>query len=299
MDGRTLTLAVVAACGLALAPAAPLSAAPLDDAQHLFYSALFQESAAAAKAIADAEPGNLAAWEVRTSALHFQLRRLFGEPKDRKAALAKCAECRALLTTFLDDVNRGRAAARERINQAPEDEEARFFLGKLDLSYLWMQLSTLGRKTGWDEYWEAKRLLEAIIEKNPMHVRARVARGWMDYIVGSRVPWGTRWVMGGGSKSRGLKMARDAAQTPSDTYTRAEAQFALWEMLSRDGKRDEALGVAKELLVKFPENKDLLKFLATGGRPSETASGQRPVKSAWQFRHDGISRARSAGAGRA
>ena len=100
-------------------------AATLDDAQHLFYSALFQESAAAAKAIADAEPGNLAAWEVRTSALHFQLRRLFGEPKDRKAALARCAECQALLTTFLDDVNRGRAAARARIDKAPEDEEAR------------------------------------------------------------------------------------------------------------------------------------------------------------------------------
>ena len=104
-------------------------------------------------------------------------------------------------------------------------------------------------------------------------MRARVARAWMDYIVGSRVPWGTRWVMGGGSKSRGLKMVRDAAQTPADVYTRVEAQFALWEMLSRDGKRDEALGVAKELLVTFPENKDLLKFLATGGRPSETAAG--------------------------
>ena len=106
-----------------------------------------------------------------------------------------------------------------------------FFLGKLDLSYLWMQLSTLGRKTGWDEYWEAKRLLEGILEKNPMHVRARVARAWMDYIVGTRVPWGTRWVMGGGSKSRGLRMVREAAQTPADFYTQVEAQFGLWEML--------------------------------------------------------------------
>jgi tetratricopeptide (TPR) repeat protein len=182
--------------------------------------------------------------------------------------MAKCAECRTVLATFLDDVNRGRAAARERIAKAPDDEEARFFLGKLDLSYLWMQLSTLGRKTGWDEYWEAKRLLEDILEKNPMHVRARVARAWMDYIVGTRVPWGTRWVMGGGSKSRGLRMVREAAQSPSSLYTQVEAQFGLWEMLTRDGRRDEAIGVAKELLVRFPENKDLRRFVESSGRPA-------------------------------
>jgi tetratricopeptide (TPR) repeat protein len=255
-------------CALLLAGSMRLEAAPLDDAQRLFYTALFQESAAAAKAIIDAEPENLAAWEVRTSALHFQLRRLLGEPKDRKAAMEKCAECRAVLATFLEDVNSGRAAARARIAKAPADDEARFFLGKLDLSYLWMQLSTLGRKTGWDEYWEAKRLLEGILEKNPMHVRARVARAWMDYIVGTRVPWGTRWVMGGGSKSRGLRMVREAAKTPADVYTQVEAQFGLWEMLTRDGKRDEAVGVAKELLTKFPENKDLVRFVERGGHPA-------------------------------
>jgi hypothetical protein len=258
---------LLTASALLLAGSMRLDAATLDDAQRLFYGALFQESAAAAKTITDAEPENLAAWDVRTSALHFQLRRLLGEPKDRKAAMAKCADCRALLDTFMEDVNRGRAAARARITQAPEDEEARFFLAKLDLSYLWMQLSTLGRKTGWDEYWESKRILEAMLEKNPMHVRARVARAWMDYIVGTRVPWGTRWVMGGGSKSRGLKMVREAAATPADYFTRVEAQFGLWEMLTRDGKRDEAMGIAKELLVKFPENKDLLKFVESGGRP--------------------------------
>ena len=254
------------ACIVIIAGATPIGAATLDEAQRLFYTALFQESAAEAKAITDAEPDNLAAWEVRTSALHFQLRRLLGEPKDRKAAMAKCAECRTVLATFLDDVNRGRAAARERIAKAPDDEEARFFLGKLDLSYLWMQLSTLGRKTGWDEYWEAKRLLEDILEKNPMHVRARVARAWMDYIVGTRVPWGTRWVMGGGSKSRGLRMVQEAAQTQASLCTKVEAQFGLWEMLTRDGRRDEAVGVAKELLVKFPENKDLQRFVESGGR---------------------------------
>ena len=268
MGGLSLASAVVAACGLALVSSTPVAAATLDDAYRLFYTSRFEESAATAAELTAANPDDLAAWEVRTSALHFQLKRLIGEGKDKKGAFAKCAACPKLLATFLEDVNRGRAAARARLGSEPLDEEARFFLGKMDLSYLWLQLATLDRKTGWDEYWEAKRLLEAVIEQNPMHVRARVARAWMDYIVGSRVPWGTRWVMGGGSKSRGLKMVREAAQTPTDFYTRVEAQFGLWEMLTRDGKREEAVGVAKDLLEKFPENKDLVRFVESDGRPA-------------------------------
>lgn len=252
---------------LALAPE-PARGATLDEAQRLFYTALYAESAAAAHELTQAEPGNLAAWEVRTSALHFQLRRMVGDGRDKKAAFAKCADCPKVLATFLDDVNRGRAEARSRLAKDPSDDEARFFLGKMDLSYLWLQLATLDRKTGWKEFREAKELLEAILDKNPKHVRARVARAWMDYIVGTRVPWGTRWVMGGGSKSRGLKMVREAAATPADFFTEVEAQFALQEMLTREGKREEAVTIAKELLARFPANKDLAKFVETGGRPN-------------------------------
>ena len=267
MGVTRVALALLGACALTIADPVRLDAATIEDAQRLFYTALFQESAETAKVLVEAEPENLAAWDVRTSALHFQIRRLLGDGKDRKGAFAKCPQCPALLATFLDDVNRGRAVARARLTKDAADEEARFFLGKLVLSYLWMQLSTLGRKTGWDEYWESKRLLEAILEKNPTHVRARVARAWMDYIVGTRVPWGTRWVMGGGSKSRGMKMVREAAETPADFYTQIEAKFGQWEMLTRDGRRDEAVVIAKELLQKFPENKDLVRFLESGGRP--------------------------------
>src|SRR6185436_12094547 len=94
---------LLTACGLLLAGAIRLDAATLDDAQRLFYTALFAEAAAAAHTISEAEPDNLAAWEVRTSALHFQLRRLIGNGKDKKAAFAKCADCPALLATFLAD----------------------------------------------------------------------------------------------------------------------------------------------------------------------------------------------------
>jgi tetratricopeptide (TPR) repeat protein len=259
---------LLTACTLLLAGAVRLHAATLDDAQRLFYTALFAESAAAAQELIQADPANLAAWEVRTSALHFQLRRLVGDGKDKKAAFAKCADCPKVLATFLEDVNRGRDAARARLAKDPKDDEAQFFLGKMDLSYLWLQLATLDRKTGWKEFHEAKDLLDAILEKDPKHVRARVARAWMDYIVGTRVPWGTRWLMGGGNRNRAMKMVREAAQTPADHYTQVEARFALQEMLTREGRRDEAVAVARELLARFPENKDLIRFVETGGRPS-------------------------------
>ena len=76
---RRLASVIVGAWILALSDQARLEAGTIDDAQRLFYTALFQESAAAAKTITDAEPENLAAWDVRTSALHFQLRRLLGQ----------------------------------------------------------------------------------------------------------------------------------------------------------------------------------------------------------------------------
>jgi hypothetical protein len=76
--------------------------------------------------------------------------------------------------------------------------------------------------------------------------------------------------MGGGNRERGVKMVRDAAQMPADYYVGVEARFALLEMLTREGQRDEAVSVAKELLEKFPENRDLMRFLADGGRPAST-----------------------------
>jgi hypothetical protein len=84
----------------------------------------------------------------------------------------------------------------------------------------------------------------------------------MDYIVGTRVPWGTRWVMGGGDRDRALKTLRDDPPPQADFYAKVEADFALWEMLAREGKRAEALPVAQGLLAKFPENEDLAKFVS-------------------------------------
>lgn len=237
---------------------------PIESAQHLFYTSRYTVAADQALQLINETPTDLAAFELRTSALHFQIRRAMGNAKDRKAALAACGSCPALLEVFLAEIGRGRAAAKARLVEAPADEQAMYYLAKIDLSYLWMQLSTLGKRTGWDEYWESKRLLETVLKNNPSHLRARVAQAWMDYIVGSRVPWGTRWLMGGGNKDRGVRAMRNAAAAPGDFYSEVEADFALWEMLVREGKRAEALPIAKDLLAKFPENEDLAKLVSGG-----------------------------------
>lgn len=238
------------------------SATPLEAAQRLFYTSKFAAAADQALQLITQTPSDLAAFELRTSALHFQIRRASGTGKDRKAAMAACKACPPLLEVFFAEIKRGREAARKRLAEAPDDEQAMYYLAKMDTSYLFMQLSTVGKRTGWDEYWEAKRLLEKVMAKDPEHVRAQVAQAWMEYVVGTRVPWGTRWLMGGGSRDRGLRAMRKAAAAPGDFYSEVEADFALWEMLVREGKRDEAVPVARELLARFPENEELAKFIS-------------------------------------
>ena len=237
-------------------------ATPLEAAQRLFYTSKFPAAADQALQLIVQTPSDLAAFELRTSALHFQIRRASGTGKDRKAAMAACTVCPPLLEVFFAEIKRGRAAARQRLAEAPGDEQAMYYLAKMDTSYLFLQLSTVGKKTGWDEYWEAKKLLQQVLDKNPDHVRAQVAQAWMEYVIGKHVPWGTRWVMGGGSRDRGLRGMREAAAAASDFYSEVEADFAYWEMLMREGKRAEAVPVARELLERFPENEELAKFVS-------------------------------------
>jgi hypothetical protein len=63
-------------------------------------------------------------------------------------------------------------------------------------------------------------------------------------------------------------MVQEAAQAPADYFTEVEARFALQEMLTREGKPAEAVEVAKDLLGRFPDNKDLKKFVESGGKPT-------------------------------
>jgi hypothetical protein len=192
------------------------------------------------------------------------LKRALRGARDKDRAFRECGHCPALFDAFMEDVKRSQALARERVQSNPDDEEALFFLSKLDLNYAWLQAGTLGRKTGWTEYREARRTLDALLERNPTHLRARVARAWIDYIVDTEVPWALRWLFGGGNRTRALTVVREAAaETGADRFASAEARFGLWDMLVRERNIAEAVVLVRELAKDFPDNPELPMFLGT------------------------------------
>jgi hypothetical protein len=233
----------------------------LSDAQRLFYNARYAAAAALALDLRVSDTQDLPNDELRSSALLFQLKALLEGRPDKDKALKNCATCPNLIAEFLADIRHGQALARTTLRSTPGDEAALFFLGKLDLNYVWLQLGPLRRKTGWDEYWEARRSLDAVLAHNPRHVRARVARAWIDYIVDTKMPWGTRWLLGGGNRKQALIDVREAAQMESDFFSHAEAEFALWDMAVRERDMAHATDVARRLAHDFPDNRELAAFL--------------------------------------
>jgi hypothetical protein len=256
---------VLLAIVLTTAPAVPARAdGPiLADAQRAFFNARYQAAADLALTVQASGNAGLEAYEVRTSALHFQLRDALGNHGDKARAFALCQTCPDLMTEFLSDTAKGQTLARARLLTDPADQDALFLLGKLNLNYVWLHLETLGRKTGWSEYWEARRSLDAALKENPRHMRARVARAWVDYIVGTKMTRGTRWILGGGSKKRAFVSVREAVDADSEFFDRVEAEFALWEMLVRDRQLPEATTIARKLARDFPDNHKLARFLET------------------------------------
>ena len=255
---------------LLLPPAAPPQTPghTLDDARRLFYNAHYDQAAALALSLRGDGVHDLENDEVRTTALLFVLRGLLngqdahnGDDKDK--ALKACAACPAILEAFAADLHHGQEIARGMLKADPADRTALFYLGKLDLNYVWLQLGLLGKKTGWDEYWEARHSLDALLKLEPAHVRGRVARGWIDFIVNTRMPWGTRWILGGGNKKKGLAAVREAAAVETDPFSHAEAEFALWDMLLRDKNVEDATIVARRIAAAYPENAEVQAFVAS------------------------------------
>jgi tetratricopeptide (TPR) repeat protein len=276
---RTMCCAAVAGA-IVIAPveAAQADRPTLGDAQRLFYNAHYEEAAALAQSLRATDGQDLANDEVRTTSLLFLLRGLLkgqdAHNGDKEELLKACTRCPDVLAAFDADLHHGQGIARETLKTTPDDETALFYLGKLDLNYCWLQNGLLGKKTGWDEYWEARKSLDAVLKANPKHVRARVSRGFIDFIVNTRMPWGTRWLFGGGNKKKGLAAVREGAAMATDPFSHAEAEFALWDMLLRDKNLPEATEVARRIAKAFPENSEVALFLKKGPVASKTQSSR-------------------------
>lgn len=263
---RTFTVIFCLAIGAPsmLAGREPLqenSAVTLTDAQTLFYTARYEAAADAALKLREADAENLTAYELRTSALLFQLKGALDNERDKEKALKQCARCPSLMSDFQTDTKLGLEVARSRLRAAPLNNDALFFLGKLDLNHVWLHLGTLGHRTGWDEYWEARRSLDLVLKRDPIHVRALVARAWIDYIVDTRMPWGTAWMLGGGNKKKALRTLQDAVKIQAEPFVHAEAEFALWDIQVRERNFAEATIVARRLGRDFPANLEVARFL--------------------------------------
>jgi len=264
-DNRSSLLIGCAAVALLTLPHVSMSAyaatSALDDAQWLFYNGRYEAAETLTRQLCSANLESLAACELHSSTLLFEIKRLVGKQSDRKKAWALCERCPDLMSAFRATTAMGQTVARARLQMVPEDDNARFLLGKLDLNHVWLQLGLLGHKTGWSEYWEARRSLDQVLKQNPRNVRAKVARAWIDYIVDTQMPRGTRWVLGGGDKKGGLLAVREAAHADGELFVRAEAAFALWDMQVREGDIPGAVGTARDLALGFPDNQELQAFL--------------------------------------
>jgi len=75
------------------------------------------------------------------------------------------------------------------------------------------------------------------------------------------MPWGTRWLLGGGNRKHALTEVREAAKMESDFFSHVEAEFALWNMEVREREMPRATVVARRLFRGFPDNRELAAFL--------------------------------------
>ena len=255
-----MTTAAILVALTALTP--PPTPTDLDEAQRLFYNGRYDTADALTLALCTDDLEGLAACELRSSTLLFQIKRVVGPQRDKDKAQKQCSPCAGWIAAFKAVTLSAQRVARARLEAVPEDNDTRFLLGKIDLNYVWLQLGVLGHKTGWSEYWEARKSLDAVVKQDAVNVRARVARAWIDYIVDTQMPRGTRWVLGGGNKKRGLATVRDVVELDADPFVRAEAGFALWDMQVREGETALAVESARALARDFPENEELRKFLA-------------------------------------
>src|SRR5690349_9875016 len=130
----------------------------LDRAWRFFYNGDYDRAGAMSQQLCDERPDDLGACELRTTSLLFQIKRALKATgvSDKATAWSQCGACPAFMSQFVAETARSQAVARASLKAHADDDETLFFLGKIDLNYVWLQLGTLGHKTGWDEYREAR-----------------------------------------------------------------------------------------------------------------------------------------------
>src|SRR5688500_16231350 len=113
--GMPLSMPMTAVLVAALSVSAHAAGPELADAQRAFFNARYQSAADLALELQTSNPDALPSYELRTSALHFQLRDALGPGTDKGKAFKACAACPDLLKAFLDTTKQGQDIARARL----------------------------------------------------------------------------------------------------------------------------------------------------------------------------------------
>jgi tetratricopeptide (TPR) repeat protein len=238
-------------------------------AKECFYEDRYAEAERLVMEARTIDPTDPESYELRTTIILFRLKHITGiegareegNVKETKKTLTACALCPGLVKQFENDAAEGTRLARQVLVNRPDDERATFLLAKIALNKLWLNLQILDKLEGWREYKEARKFLAKVLARNPNHVRALTASGWINYIVAQRNLL-VRAVLGGGSKKTALKQVRQAASCGRCAFfDRIEARFSLLDMLKQEKSFAEAVVLAKELSVRFPENASLIDLI--------------------------------------
>ncbi len=130
---------------------------------------------------------------------------------------------------------------------------------------------------------------ERVLELSPGDTEAKLIVGAHNYVVGS-LPWALRSAGAmaglGGNKEKGLQMLRDCAAGHGETAVDAKILLVLF--LRRERRYEEALPVARGLIVAYPRN--ILMALEEGnllradGKTDEAAAIYRKI---WQAGKEG------------
>ena len=133
---RTRSCAVVVAVGfvtcgtLVKSAETPAGSLTLSDAQREFYNARYDNAAAQTLELRTTDPEDLAAHELRASALLFQLKNALGPSRDKQKGFKGCVPCPQWMTAFLEDTASGQAVARRRLAADPAGRIGPVFPGQ-------------------------------------------------------------------------------------------------------------------------------------------------------------------------
>lgn len=135
----------------------------------------------------------------------------------------------------------------------------------------------------------ARRDHERVLQLAPNEVQAKLVVGAHNYVIGN-LPWGIKIAASmvglAGNKEKGLEYLRQCAMGNNETSV--DAKILLVVFLRREGRNEEALAIARDLIAHYPRN--ILMALEEGnllralGRKQEAEETYRKV---WQAGREG------------